>query len=378
MVLGTSRFLLGLLQETSEAVAAQIDLWDRSNVIEAACTQVTSRSQLARDAETKFKEHIAKPLYENIHAGIKSVFGVPSAGAGASIPETSHPLDFHIRKFCRLAAHAWLHVDHEPDEANLHDWGLEIERDAIRCLRETDDRGFWSRIKGEPRSGFEGNSLDDLVRYVLQRTFQNLDAEFQKKSPSEQEEIARRIATALRDLPPEEQERIRRAARLPDLTAETLRQTGMLAALGVGVSGLVGVAGFSAYTTLVSVVAGIAGIVGVHLSFATYMILTSAMAGLTNPFVFIPMIAGGGAWMASKANRSIRGALYPTFVATAVLAYTTSDDRKRDLTAFRNRMATLISAIDSATGMQLISLVQQFPGLGSPRLLARIASHVFV
>ena len=45
--------------------------------------------------------------------------------------------------------------------------------------------------------------------------------------PKKQMEVnLQRIAAALRDLPPEEQERICRAARLPDLTAETLRQTG--------------------------------------------------------------------------------------------------------------------------------------------------------
>ncbi len=357
-------------------MAAQVQLWDDSNVIQAAWGQATSRSQLARGAEAAFTERVAKPIGDRLRSGFESIMHTSAIPAEVYSAETAPPIDLHIRKFCQLASHAGIKIDHEPSEVHLHDWALQIERDSIRSLREMDNRSLRARLKREARTGFEGSSIDDLVRYVIQRTFQNLDAEFQKKSPAEQEKIAEQIATVLRDLPVDEQDRIKRSARLPDLTAETLRQTGVLATLGVGVSGLVGLAGFSAYTTLVSAVAGVAGIVGIHLSFSTYIALTSTMAGLANPLIFIPMIAGGGAWMTSKANRSIRGTLYSTFVATSVLAYNADGETNRTISAFRQRISALFSSLNSSTGMHLASLIRHFPGLGNPPISARLASHV--
>lgn len=240
-MLGTSRFLVGLLRESSDAVAAQVDLWDRSNVVQAAWEQATKRSQLARDAEAAFKEQVSKPLGQKIQTGLKDLLPGRFGDANAPVADEAHPLDGHVAKLCQLSCHARLRLEHPLDVVQLHDIGLEIERDAVRSLREADNRSVLARLRGETRTGFEGTSIDDLVRHVIQQTFQAMDAEFRKKSPAEQEEIAERIASALRDLPPEEQERIRRAARLPDLTAETLRQTGMLASLGLGVSSLVGI-----------------------------------------------------------------------------------------------------------------------------------------
>lgn len=125
-------------------------------------------------------------------------------------------------------------------------------------------------------------------------------------------------------------------------------------------------------------VAGITSLIGIHLSFYTYTVLTSMMAGLANPLFFVPVIAGGGAWMASKANRSIRGTLYPTLVAMSVLAHAANEDRERSVAAFRERLAALVTDINSATGARQVSLVRRFPGLGNPPRSARIARHVGV
>ncbi len=375
-MLGKSRFLLGLTGETSEALKAQVELWDQSNVAQAAWGQVTSRSSFVRQADAAFKEHVGKPIGQKVNQTLQQYLPETFGADQNQAPEKFDRLDYQIMKFCRLAGHAHLPLQLAPDLIQLHDFGLEVERDAVRTLRETDNRGIRARLRREARTGFEGSSIDDLVRYVIQQTFQLLDEEFQKKSSVEQERIAQEIADALRNLPPEEQERVRRAAGLPDLTAETLRQTGMLASLGVGVSGLVGFAGFSAYTTLTSVVAAVVGLVGIHLSFSTYMALTSLMAGLANPMFFIPVVAGGGAWMTSKANRSIRSTLYPILVANSVLAASTEQDQESSIANIEARVASLVQKITYATGSQLISLVRHFPGLGSPPLSAKLAKYV--
>jgi hypothetical protein len=281
-------------------------------------------------------------------------------------------------KFCRLAGHARLSLQNPPDLVQIHDFGLEIERDAVRTLRSIDNRGVRARFRREAKTGFEGSTIDDMVRYVIQRTFQVLDEEFQKKSPAEQEKIAEEIANALHDLPPAEQERVRQAAGLPDLTAETLKQTAVLASLGFGVSGLVGFAGFSAYTTLTSLVFSVTSFIGITLPFSSYMALTSLVAGIANPFIFIPAIAGGGAWMTSKANRSIRGTLYPILVTNSILASSTENDQDSATSDFESRIGELIYEINNSNGSHLISLIRQFPGLGSPPLSAKLAKHVAI
>ena len=374
---GSSRFLLGLLHETPEAVAAQAQLWQDSDVVTAAWQQAASRSDLVRNAGAAFARTVVQPVSQRVQEKLSEV--LPEHFAGAGMPDTHRPhgLDAHVAKLCLLMRHADLTLDEPPTAASLHDLGLELEREAIRILRETDNRSVVARLRGAKRAGFEGTTIDDVARHVVQQTFQAMDAEFRAKSPAEQAEMAARIATALRDLPPDEQRRIMQAAGLPDLTAATLMRVGGLASLGFGVSSLVSVAGFSAYTTLSSVMATVTGLVGVHLSFHTYMALTSLMAGFANPLIFLPLLAGGGAWMRAKANRSVRGMLFPTLVATSVLADTTGAASPGfGVADIARRLSVLIDEIDGATGARRSHLVRRYPGLGSPSRATRVASHV--
>jgi hypothetical protein len=374
-MLGESRLLSGLLAEGDEAVRTQVELWDRSNVIQAAWDKAAG-SETVRNVGSTLREKVVRPFAGQVRDRLKDILPQSTMPVAERDSGPEHPLDGHVMKFSRLLEHSGLRLDHAPTEAELHDLCLQIERDAVRVLREADDRTLVARLRRQARSGFEGTTTDDLVRHVIQRTFEQLDAEFQGKSPAEQEAIAAKIAAALRNLPPEEQERIRKAARLPDLTAETLRQTGMLAGLGFGVSGMVGLAGFTAYTTLTSVVAGVVGLAGIHLSFGTYVMLTSGLAGLSNPFLFVPAVLGGATWMTSKANRSIRNILYPTFVATSVMSHTVSDTHLLPSAEFAGRTGDLVAQIGTSSGQRLASLVARFPALGRPSLAARLASHV--
>ena len=374
-MLGRSQLLLGLLSETADALDAQVQLWDRSTVLRAGWDQA-AKNKTIRDAGAFFRERVANPVSQQVQATVSELAPQWSRARAEQAGPGPHPLDRHIMKFCRLLSHAGLRLDGPPDAASLHDLCLEVERHAVRTLAEADNRSLAARIKREPRTGFDGKTTDDMVRYVIQRTFEHLDAEFRTKTPAEQEEIAARISAALRDLPPEEQERIRKTARLPDLTAETLRQTGRFASLGIGLSGMVGLAGFTAFTTLTSVVAAVTGLVGIHLSFGTYMVLTSSLAGLANPLFFIPMLAGGATWMAGKANRSIRGVLYPTFIATSVMSHAASDEADLPVTAFADRVRDLVCEIGTRSDQHVAPLVMRFPGLGHPSVVARLASHV--
>jgi hypothetical protein len=373
MLLGQSRLLLGLLHETNDAIAAQVELWDRSTILQTAWDQA-SKTTAGKKAETALHDLISRPLVGQLRSKVYDY--VPQQLNGVAPQLAEDPLDGHVKKFCRLLHHAGLRLERAPTVVELHDLCLQIERDAVKALASADERSMMARLKREPKRGFEGTTTDDLVRYVIQKTFDQLDADFAKKTPAEQEAIAERIAKALSDLPPEEQERIRTAARLPDLTAETLRQTGTFASLGIGLSTVVGVAGFTAYTTLTSTVATVVAVfTTAHLPFAAYTTMTWGLAGLANPLFFIPVVLGGGTWMARRANRSIRGVLYPTFVATSVMSDLAVDDHELPSAAFASRIGTLIREINTVSGHQLLSLVGDFPALG-PSFSARLVSHV--
>ena len=119
--------------------------------------------------------------------------------------------------------------------------------------------------------------------------------------------------------------------------------------------------------------AAVTGLVGIHLSFGTYMMLTSALAGITNPLVFIPMLAGGTTWMASRANRSIRNVLYPTFRPASVMSFASSDEHERHLDeAFVARLGDLVREIGTGSGLHTASLVARFPALGRPAVVVRV------
>jgi hypothetical protein len=276
--------------------------------------------------------------------GNKLTETLPDLVTNQMVPE-EHPLDPFVRKLCRLADHARIKLDEPLAPAVLHDICLRIERDGVKTLKSADNRTILKRIQeripmlGAPPKKFEGESIDDLVRYVIRRTFEQLDQTYHTKSPEEQEQIAVQIADALSKLPEEEQERIVKATGLKDLTKETLVATGSIASVGVGLSALVGVAGFASYTTLTSVVAAVTGLVGIHLSFGTYMLLTSSLAGLTNPVLLVGVLASGGFFLTKNANHSVRSLLYPTLIATSVMSYAGSEGSEQDLQPLISRIA---------------------------------------
>jgi hypothetical protein len=374
---GKSRLLVGLLSENAEAVTSQTTLWDRSNVWQATWDQA-AKTKVVKRASSFLTERVGDTAKQ---IGNKISESLPDWVTNQSAPE-EHPLDPFVRKLCRLADHARVKLDEPLAPALLHDICLRIERDGVNTLKSADNRTILKRIQeripmlGAPPKKFEGESIDDLVRYVISRTFEQLDQTYHTKTPEEQEQIAVQIADALSKLPEEEQERIVKATGLTDLTKETLVATGSIASVGVGLSALVGVAGFASYTTLTSVVAAVTGLVGIHLSFGTYVYLTSYLALGTNPVFFMTALAGGGFFLTKNANHSVRSLLYPTLIATSVMSYVGSEGSEPDLHPLISRIDELKAKISVSDGADAARLVSRFPGLGQPSRLARLMSNV--
>ena len=100
-VLGSSRFLLGLLHETPQAVAAQLQLWQDSDVVNAAWQQAASRSNLVRNAGAAIAKHVAQPVSQRVHDKLGEM--LPGHFGADTLPADSpHALDAHIGKLDRV------------------------------------------------------------------------------------------------------------------------------------------------------------------------------------------------------------------------------------------------------------------------------------
>jgi hypothetical protein len=291
-----SVLLEGILTENAEAARAQVWTFDHSTVLgeitkrvprlaDEASRRVPLIEPLTRFLPTSFSERAPNDPFR--HARDDNLI----------LPIT--PTDWRAAKLGRLLGHFDLRFTSAPSEAALLDLCLEAEARAVALL---------TRLAGPGRSKkgvapFEGGSVLDLAQYVLRRIFKELDQDFAMKPREEQEQIATDIARLLTELPPDLQERIRREAKLADLSAAALKKTGAIAAVGGALVGTVGIAGFAAYTTLTSMIAASAGLFGLTLPFAVYLHATAALAFLSNPLVLGVATLLGGRFALARANR---------------------------------------------------------------------------
>jgi hypothetical protein len=308
-----SLLLNGILAEDPEAARAQVWAFDHATVTGEIGRRV---QQLADHASRKL------PL-------IEPLAGVIGSGFSQSAPSdpVRHARDdelilpikpdhWRAAKLGRILNHFNLRFAAAPSEAELVHLCLEAEARAVTLLRSL--AGSTSTKKGmEP---FNGSSLTELSRWVLRRMFVELDDNFARKPLEEQERIAEEIAGRLAELPDDVRERIQREAGVAELSADALRRTGVIAAIGGALVGTVGIAGFAAYTTVTSIIATAAGFVGLTLPFAVYIHATAALAFLSNPLLLTATVLFGGHFALSRANRQIRDRFIPIMVATAAMA----------------------------------------------------------
>ena len=335
-----SLLLEGILAEDAEAARVQVWSFDHATVSSEVVRRVS---------------RLAGWISEKLPRAGRSIRGVLS-GIPEAVPSdpTRHARDDDLilpiqpdhwrgAKLSRILNHFDLRFGSSPSEGELLDLCLQAEGRAVDLLKRMAGAGRTA----EAIPPFDGASVADLSRYVIRRTFEELDASFSIKSQSEQERIAVDIARRLAELPPELRERIRADAGIADLSAAALKRTGAIAAVGGALLGTVGMAGFAAYTTLTSVIATAAGFVGLTLPFAVYVYATSALALLSTPVVLAAATLVGGRFAISRANRQMRDRLVPMMIATAVLA-STADTPARSITYLVNELMRHSSMLQSA------------------------------
>jgi hypothetical protein len=306
----SSLLLEGILSEVPEAARAQVWAFDHATV---AGEVGRGLGRLIDAAQRKVP--LVKPFAE-IVSGELSRLAPSDAVRHARDDNLILPIEpdhWRAAKLGRILSHFNLRFAAEPSEAELFDLCLEAEARAVALLTS-------AHPIRKGADAFTGTSVTDLSRYVLRRMFVELDATFASKPPEEQERIAADLARQLAELPQDVRERIQREAGVTDLSADALKRTGAIAAVGGALVGTVGIAGFAAYTTVTSVIATAAGLVGLTLPFGVYIHATAALAFLSNPLVLTAVTLLGGHFALSRANRQIRDRFIPIMVATAVMA----------------------------------------------------------
>jgi hypothetical protein len=366
-----SLLLEGILAENPEAARGQVWTFDHATVLGE-----TGRHLL------RLAEHASQqlPLVEPLLGRLSGSFSkrVPSDPVRHARDDDLilpiEPESWRAAKLGRILRHLELRLTAAPSAAELLDLCLEAERRAAALLTRLTGpgrlkAGLLARFTRPDRpkrliDPFHGHSAIELARYVLRRTFEELDETFASKPREERERIAADIARLLADLPAELQDRIRKQAGLADLSVTALKRAGAIAAVGSALAGSVGIAGFAAYTTFTSTIASMVGLLGLTLPFAVYVHATAALAFLSNPLVTGAVILAGGHFGLARANRQIQDRLVPIMVATAVMASTTDEIARHassDLVDEMARYCEIRLTADASVRRQIDNTFQCLP-----------------
>lgn len=224
---------------------------------------------------------------------------------------TQNNKDYHLiaaNLLRGLAATSDIHIQGTYSEFQLDKLGLSIEESAIKTLRK--------QSKGE----FKGNTVQELVKYVMKQMLVNMEKSFQKKSKSEQQKIASELLRVIDEMPPDQVGKLKEELGVNTLSQKNVTKALTTGTFGLALSSAISLGGFGGYIFAVQALAAITGVFGITLPFAFYTTMTSWMAALANPFLAIPAAVGFGWWMTKKGNKQIHEALLPQYVAQIVMA----------------------------------------------------------
>ena len=197
-----------------------------------------------------------------------------------------------------------------PSVADINEICERISEGAVRLLRSTE--------KGK----FKGNNSTAMIRYCMEKQFEELRKQFEKMPPEQQDETIENIFRTLQEMPPEQRDKILKEIGTERISQSVVRKALITGTLGTAMITVVEVAGFSAYIFAVKMLASIAGLVGLTLPFAAYTTLTSLIAFLTQPWILIIFLLGGAQWAKRRTRRKMRDRMLPILVSnTLVVAH---------------------------------------------------------
>jgi hypothetical protein len=286
-----SLLLLGLISENEESLKQQVQLWDASGVWAA----------LGRKATGKMNPELLERI--NLNGDQQPVWN------NIKSPQVA---DFQLMKLSRLSEAVNLKFPQKPSAVRLRDHALEIEARAIGLLREGDKE-------------FSGNSITDLTRHVIQKSFSEFAEKFSEANSAEQDEIAGKILEEIDNLDEENKKRLFEELKVDELSNDQLIKLITSGGLATGLAAAVGASGFAAYTAVTSGIFAVSSLIGVTFPFAIYMYATAGLAFLTNPITIVLGGIGLGAWLTSKSNKAIYRRLAPMLVGFSCLNQSSPD-----------------------------------------------------
>lgn len=300
----------GLLKQGLHSTAAQIAMWENMTIWKTAYQKLTSL-YTAQDEISRMIEQERNNLIRNFK-------NKPLAPESILLNSICEHLSIEARKPKSIG--------------DLDDLGQEIEGRVIVLQKKVS------------KNDFQGETINDLIQYNVQKMFDNLSAKFEKKNKEEQKEIVKKIIEVIDEMPDEQKEVLRKKLNIDSLSHDAVSRAILTGALGIAFASLVEIAGFSAFTFAVEALAAIAGIVGLTLPFAAYTTLTSMMAAFANPLLIIPAAVGLGYFMTKRGNRTIRDNLLPTVVTQIVVSATKEGDTLKKSEQLLRRLKKLDSS----------------------------------
>ncbi len=293
----TSIFINGLLKQDLDATAVQMAMWENLSIWKVSYKKVSSffseHDEISKMIEDERKKYIADhsdPL-------------VPS-----NLQKDPEELDSKLLK--SICDHLAISTREIKSIGDLDDLGIEIETKVIELQKKI------------TKNEFNGDSIPDLIKYNMEKMFENLKDEFEKKSKEEQEKIVTKVLDVIKEMPDEQKELLRSELKVDSISQDAISKAIVTGSLGIAFAAVIEIAGFSAYIFAAEALAAIVGVVGITLPFAAYTSLASYIAFLANPFLIIPSALILGVFMTKRANKKIRDSLLPTIITQASISST--------------------------------------------------------
>jgi len=292
-----SLLLKGLVNQESKTTTTQIALWEEMGIWKVAYKKLRFKKNV--------NEEINKAIEQKSNI-LHKVYG-------------DDPLKLSARLQKHLFSQLKIETSNISTIRELDELCISVENEAIHIQKKLS--------KGE----FKGNSIEELIKYTIQKMFDDLSSQFSKKGSDEQDNIVEQIFEILKEMPDEQKEKLQKELNVSELSEQTIRKAIITGSLGIGFAALVEIAGFSAYIFATTTLAVIAGIVGLTIPISVYITLTSFIAFLANPFVVVLLLTGFLSFITKKSNKKIRNAFLPNLVSQIAISSTIGDAKIDDL-----------------------------------------------
>ena len=292
-----SLLLKGLVNQEVKTTTTQIALWEGIGIWSIAYKKLRYKKRAIEKINTDIeqKSKILNKVYGN------------------------EPLKLSARLQKHLFSQLKLETEDISTIRELDELCISVENEAIELEKKLS--------KGE----FKGDSIDDLIKYTIQKMFNDLSKNFTKKSSEEQDNIVKEIMEVLREMPDDHKEKLQHELKVEELSEKAIKKAITTGGLGIAFAALVEIAGFSAYMFATKTLAAITGIIGLTLPFSIYATITSFMAFLANPIVLIMLFTGFLRFITKTSKRKIRNAYIPTLVSQIAISSTIGEVRIDDL-----------------------------------------------